>query len=302
MTEEFPDDGEPPASPVQFTPHDPPALDDEAPQPTAADYQQSSHNKENESNKENRPAPGPVIAGPSKGARFLDRQPDATRTQFTSEPEDSQTPPPPPQQQRRKRRAQEEEEEEDDDDFGPDDREENEDRRKRVRREPVSRSARPSGASTRTSGTQSARMSGARASAPPSGRASVAPRTSNASTRTNGTGMSDASSNGRVSGASAPRRSEIPRNELVPQHIELPGERGSAEPEGSDEEEPRRLIATEIRIRDQENRRTRGRNVQQGRQPWTDEQTQTLINCVGKYGPDWSRIQAVSNTTLPVQN
>jgi hypothetical protein len=292
---------QPPTSP-QATTHNLPMFNDEPspPPPTAADYKQLIHKIGNDGNKENRPAPEPVVAGPSKG--FLDRQRDATKVQWTSEPEDSQPPPSPQQQHRtKKRRAQEEEEESDEDDFGPDDREENEDRRKRIRRDTVSQSARPSGASVRTSGAQSARMSGTRnsgvsasSSAPPPVRASVAPRTSNASERTDG-------SNGRVSGVSAPGRSEIPHNELVPEHIGLPEERlGSAEPEGSDEEEPRRLSAAMIRNLDQINRRTRGRNVHQGRQPWTDEQTQTLINLIGRYGPDWSRIQGVSNILCPL--
>jgi hypothetical protein len=66
-------------------------------------------------------APGPVIAGPAQGAKFLDRQP-------------------PPHEQRRKRRAHEEEGEHDDGDFGADDRQGNEDGRKRERREPVTQS------------------------------------------------------------------------------------------------------------------------------------------------------------------
>jgi len=106
----------------------------------------------------------------------------------------------------------------------------------------------------------------------------------------------------RSSGVSA-RRSDIPRNELVPDGVGLPSRHyvsPSVSPEPEDEGAARRqsLIQKMGRI-DKKTLAQKAHKLRSGRNPWTDEQSQTLVNMIGRYGTNWRAI--VQASILPLR-
>ncbi|KAF8542201.1 hypothetical protein BDD12DRAFT_826146 [Trichophaea hybrida] len=102
----------------------------------------------------------------------------------------------------------------------------------------------------------------------------------------------------RSSGVST-RQSNIPRNELVPDNVGLPPRHYVSpsvppEPEEDEGAERRQSLVQKIGRIDKKTLAQKPRKLHCGRNPWTDEQSQTLVNLIGKYKTNWAAMVQAS--------
>ena len=276
------------------------STDDRYPSPSGAEVLSSYHQYEREKNKENQ-AMEPV-AGPSR-PRFLDPQPGATRVEFDTQIEETQSRRSLEQGHGKKRRRTPIEDEDDSGGFEEDRREEDGTRRKRSRQDvaladpwvpqrPIA-AARSSGASLVRHSNASARS---RPSAVPAVRASSAsigqvPAGSSRVRRSGSGGLQNQLI--RTSNVSSiVRGSDIHRNELVPGHIGACSRRSFSSESREDSPEDVSHIVALNRLDEKDRKLARkGRGA---RNAWTDEQANELIKMIRKYGTNWQLIVAVA--------